>query len=108
MDRERLEALIERSEWPMLLLACVAVGLYLSRMFFVTAFYHRYFSHRAFSAGRVTQFVMAILGATAGQRGPLWWAAHHREHHLNADSADEPHSPAHCAHLQNASVPRGE
>ena len=77
----------------------VAVGLYLSRMFFVTAFYHRYFSHRAFSAGRVMQFVMAILGATAGQRGPLWWAAHHRDHHLKADSAHDPHSPAHCGVL---------
>jgi len=73
----------------------VAAALYLSRMFFVTAFYHRYFAHRAFRAGRVTQFVMAVLGATAGQRGPLWWAAHHRDHHLHADTADDPHSPGH-------------
>jgi stearoyl-CoA desaturase (delta-9 desaturase) len=73
----------------------VAAGLYVARMFFVTAFYHRYFSHRAFRAGRVTQLVMAILGATAGQRGPLWWAAHHREHHLTADTAADPHSPEH-------------
>ena len=71
----------------------VAAGLYLSRMFFVTAFYHRYFSHRAFETGRITRFVMAVLGCTAGQRGPIWWAAHHREHHLTADSADDPHSP---------------
>ncbi len=73
----------------------VAVTLYLLRMFFVTAFYHRYFSHRAFRAGRMTQFVMALLGCTAGQRGPLWWAAHHREHHLTADTANDPHSPDH-------------
>jgi stearoyl-CoA desaturase (delta-9 desaturase) len=73
----------------------VATGLYLLRMFFVTAFYHRYFSHRAFRTGRVTQFVMALLGTTAGQRGPLWWAAHHREHHLTADTAHDPHSPSH-------------
>jgi len=73
----------------------VAAMLYLLRMFFVTAFYHRYFSHRAFRAGRVTQFVMAVLGATAGQRGPMWWAAHHREHHLNADTGNDPHSPRH-------------
>jgi stearoyl-CoA desaturase (delta-9 desaturase) len=68
---------------------------YVARMFFVTAFYHRYFSHRAFGAGRITQFVMALLGCTAGQRGPLWWAGHHREHHLLADTPDDPHSPAH-------------
>ena len=73
----------------------VAVALYMLRMFFVTAFYHRYFSHRSFKTGRGTQFVMAVLGATAGQRGPLWWAGHHREHHATADTAKDPHSPAH-------------
>ena len=73
----------------------LAIALYVVRMFFVTAFYHRYFSHRAFQAGRVTQFVMALLGCTAGQRGPIWWAAHHREHHLTADTEEDPHSPEH-------------
>ena len=73
----------------------LAVTLYLLRMFFITAFYHRYFSHRAFRAGRATQFVMGVLGATAGQRGPIWWAAHHREHHLTADTREDPHSPRH-------------
>ena len=73
----------------------LAVALYLSRMFFVTAFYHRYFSHRAFEVGRLTRLVMALLGCTAGQRGPIWWAAHHREHHLEADTAADPHAPGH-------------
>lgn len=77
----------------------VALALYVLRMFFVTAFYHRYFSHRSFRAGRVTQFLMALLGATAGQRGPLWWAGHHREHHATADTAADPHSPAHRGRL---------
>lgn len=71
----------------------IAVALYLSRMFFVTAFYHRYFSHRAFEVGRLTRLVMALLGCTAGQRGPIWWAAHHRAHHLTADTAEDPHAP---------------
>jgi len=73
----------------------VAAALYLLRMFFVTAFYHRYFSHRAFRTGRIRQFIMGALGATAGQRGPIWWAAHHREHHLTADTDRDPHSPRH-------------
>lgn len=73
----------------------VFIASYLVRMFFVTAFYHRYFSHRAYHAGRFTQFVMAVLGCTAGQRGPLWWAGHHREHHLFSDTESDPHSPAH-------------
>ncbi len=73
----------------------VAVALYLARMFFVTAFFHRYFAHRAFRASRPVQFLMAVLGCTAGQRGPLWWAGHHREHHVTADTAEDPHSPDH-------------
>ena len=71
----------------------VAVGLYVLRMFAITAFYHRYFSHRAYRVGRVTQFLMAVLGCTAGQRGPIWWAGHHRQHHARSDEVDDPHSP---------------
>jgi len=70
-----------------------AVGLYVARMFAITAFYHRYFSHRTFEASRTVQFVFALIGATAAQRGPLWWAAHHRNHHRHADTALDPHSP---------------
>jgi stearoyl-CoA desaturase (delta-9 desaturase) len=70
----------------------VAVSLYVLRMFAVTAFYHRYFAHRSFSAGRVAQFVFAVLGASAAQRGPLWWAAQHRHHHVHADEPADVHS----------------
>jgi stearoyl-CoA desaturase (delta-9 desaturase) len=71
----------------------VAVALYLVRMFAVTAFYHRYFAHRTFRTSRTLQFVFAVIGATSVQRGPLWWAAHHRRHHLHADTELDPHSP---------------
>ena len=71
----------------------VAVALYLVRMFAITAFYHRYFSHRTFETSRVMQFAFAVLGNSSVQRGPLWWAAHHREHHSNSDGEDDPHSP---------------
>jgi stearoyl-CoA desaturase (delta-9 desaturase) len=71
----------------------VAGGLYLVRMFAITAFYHRYFSHRAFRTSRASQFAFALLGASAVQRGPLWWAAHHRHHHVHADLPDDCHSP---------------
>ncbi len=80
--------------WSPVALA-VALGLYVARMFFVTAFYHRYFSHRAFKTTRLFQAVMALLGLTALQRGPLWWAAHHRHHHQHSDTEEDEHSPAH-------------
>jgi stearoyl-CoA desaturase (delta-9 desaturase) len=62
-------------------------------MLAITAFYHRYFSHRAFRTSRAVQFAFAVLGASAVQRGPLWWAAHHRHHHAQADRPDDRHSP---------------
>jgi stearoyl-CoA desaturase (delta-9 desaturase) len=68
-------------------------GLYVGRVFFITAGYHRYFSHRAFRVGRVTQFVLAFGGLTAVQKGPLWWASWHRQHHRYADTDRDPHSP---------------
>lgn len=70
-----------------------AAGLYLLRMFALTGFYHRYFSHRAFATSRAAQFGFALLGASATQRGPLWWAAHHRKHHRHADTPLDVHSP---------------
>jgi stearoyl-CoA desaturase (delta-9 desaturase) len=72
----------------------VAAGLYVLRMFAITGFYHRYFSHKAFRTSRAAQFVFAVLGATAVQRGPLWWASQHRHHHAHADQEADTHSPA--------------
>ncbi len=73
------------------LITCLA--LYWLRLFAITAFYHRYFSHRAYKTSRGWQFIFALLGNTAAQRGPLWWAAHHRSHHLHADTDQDLHSP---------------
>lgn len=73
------------------LLACVL--MYWFRMFGITAGYHRYFSHRSFKTSRVFQFLLALLGASAAQRGPLWWVAHHRNHHTHSDTEDDVHSP---------------
>lgn len=70
-----------------------AVSLYVIRMFAITGFYHRYFSHRTFRTSRVMQFLFACLGASAAQRGPLWWAANHRHHHAYSDKPADVHSP---------------
>ena len=76
--------------WPLLALAAT---LYLLRMFGVTAGYHRYFSHRAFRTNRLSQFLLAFLAQTSGQKGVLWWAARHREHHRLSDQESDAHSP---------------
>jgi stearoyl-CoA desaturase (Delta-9 desaturase) len=77
------------SKWA--LMACGL--LYMVRMFGLTAGYHRYFSHNSYKTGRGFQFVLAWLGCCAVQKGPLWWAGHHRSHHAQSDTEDDVHSP---------------
>ena len=70
----------------------VCAVTYLVRMFAITAFYHRFFSHKSFKTSRWIQATFAIIGAMATQRGPIWWAAHHRHHHVHADTENDPHT----------------
>jgi stearoyl-CoA desaturase (delta-9 desaturase) len=74
-------------------LVLLAAATYAVRMFAITAGYHRYFSHRSFRTSRPFQLVLAVLGASAAQKGPLWWAAHHRDHHRFSDAPGDVHSP---------------
>ena len=71
----------------------VCISLFAIRMFAITGFYHRYFSHKTFRTSRFVQCLFAMIGATAVQRGPLWWAAHHRGHHMHSDTTEDKHSP---------------
>ena len=71
----------------------VAAATYGVRMLAITGFYHRYFSHKAFKTSRALQFVFALIGAASVQRGPLWWASHHRHHHRHSDTEQDLHSP---------------
>jgi stearoyl-CoA desaturase (delta-9 desaturase) len=78
--------------WSWAAVATASV-LYFVRMFAITGFYHRYFSHKTYRTNRFWQFIFAVLGNSAVQRGPLWWASHHRHHHRFADTEADPHSP---------------
>jgi stearoyl-CoA desaturase (delta-9 desaturase) len=66
---------------------------YAVRMFAITGGYHRYFAHRSYRTSRAFQFVLAALACSAVQRGPLWWAGHHRHHHQHSDQEADVHSP---------------
>jgi stearoyl-CoA desaturase (Delta-9 desaturase) len=104
---ETIRVVIKKSPFVLFHLACLAVffvpitwtavglclALHVIRMFGITAGYHRYFSHRAYKTSRWFQFVMAWTGCAALQKGPLWWAAHHRDHHKYSDQEGDPHSP---------------
>jgi stearoyl-CoA desaturase (Delta-9 desaturase) len=85
-----VSVLLVRFKWSYLV-ACVLC--YEIRMFFVTAGYHRYFSHRSFKTSRWFQFVIAWMAMSSSQKGVLWWAAHHRHHHRYSDQEEDLHSP---------------
>ena len=74
-------------------LVWLCLGLYWLRMFAITAGYHRYFAHRSYKTSRVFQFILAFVGASSLQKGPLWWAGHHRHHHRFSDQEEDLHSP---------------
>ena len=70
----------------------VCLFLFVGRMFAITGFYHRYFAHRTYKTSRWFQFMAALAGNASVQKGPLWWAAHHRHHHLYSDKLADVHS----------------
>ena len=76
--------------WPLVGLWAVSHFL---RAVGLTLLFHRYLAHRAFKMNRVARFVWAFIGTAAMQKGPLWWAGHHVNHHKYADRDGDPHSP---------------
>lgn len=70
----------------------LCIGLYFFRMFFITAGYHRYFSHKTFKTSRFFQFILAWFAQSSLQKGALWWASNHRVHHKHSDKPKDPHS----------------
>jgi stearoyl-CoA desaturase (delta-9 desaturase) len=106
-DKADLSNIVKQSVFWLVHLACflviwsgtswiavsVCAFLYVIRMFGITGVYHRYFSHRTYQTSRVFQFVLAFLGATSAQKGPIWWASHHRHHHRHSDTPEDIHSP---------------
>ena len=70
-------------------------GMYIFTGLGITVGFHRLFTHHAFEANRVVQFILAALGSMAVEGPLLRWVALHRRHHQHSDTADDPHSPHH-------------
>jgi stearoyl-CoA desaturase (delta-9 desaturase) len=70
-----------------------ALALYLVRMLATTAIYHRLIAHSSYQAPRPVWWLGSLVAASAGQMGPSWWTAHHRQHHRHVDTAADPHTP---------------
>lgn len=58
----------------------------------ISAGYHRYYSHRAFSCSPAIQFLMLIFGAATLENSALSWVADHRIHHRHTDHEEDPYN----------------
>ena len=76
--------------WPLVVLWAASHFL---RAIGLTLAFHRYYAHRTFQMNRLARFVWTFIGVAAMQKGPLWWAGHHVNHHRYADRDGDPHSP---------------
>jgi stearoyl-CoA desaturase (delta-9 desaturase) len=81
-------------------LIALAGASHVLRMLGITAGFHRLLAHRAFETSRPIQFLLALLGTMSLQKGPIWWAGTHFEHHRNPDREGDPHSPARVGFYQ--------
>jgi stearoyl-CoA desaturase (delta-9 desaturase) len=79
-----------RFDWR---LVWLTAATFVPRMLAMECAYHRYFAHRAFKTSRAFQFILALVAVSTGQRGILWWASTHRQHHSHADVEGDVHSP---------------
>jgi stearoyl-CoA desaturase (delta-9 desaturase) len=71
----------------------LAAAFYVLTCLGVTVGFHRYFTHRAFKAGRPMRVALAIAGSMALQGPITHWVADHRRHHAFSDRDGDPHSP---------------
>ena len=76
--------------WAQLVLMTV---MYISTGMGITIGYHRYFTHKSFSAGPVMVGFLGVMGSMAAEGSILRWCASHRSHHKHSDTSGDPHSP---------------
>ena len=72
-------------------------SLYVVCAFGTTIGFHRYFTHRSFSAHVSVKIALAILGCMTMQGPITQWVSDHRKHHALSDKPGDPHSP-HAGH----------
>ena len=72
----------------------LVLGSHYLRMWWLSSFSHRYFSHRSFKTSRAFQAFMALASTLTSQNSLLWWTGNHRHHHQFSDLPEDLHSPA--------------
>jgi len=58
----------------------------------ITAGYHRFWAHKAYSAKFPTKMLLLFCGSGALQGSVRWWARDHRAHHRYTDTEKDPYN----------------
>src|SRR3954469_8396829 len=81
--------------------AVLLVSLYVLCSFGITVGFHRYFTHRGFTARPSVKAALGIVGCMTMQGPITQWVTDHRKHHALSDKPGDPHSP-HVGHGEGA------
>lgn len=85
----------------------LAVLVWYLQMVGVLVGFHRYFAHRSFETGTVMRMILGLLGCISGQKGPIFWASHHRHHHKHCEDEQDIHSPYEFGELKGWTAIKG-
>ena len=58
----------------------------------ISAGYHRFYSHKAYTPNKIFESVLLFFGTTALEGSALYWSHEHRIHHKFTDTDEDPHS----------------
>lgn len=70
----------------------IVIGYYVSNIS-VGVGLHRLWSHNAFKANKIVEFILMLFTAGTLQGPVLSWASNHYKHHSFTDQEEDPHSP---------------
>lgn len=70
----------------------ITVVLYFLTGLSITAGYHRYYSHQAYKAHPIVEWLLLFFGSMATQGSALRWSYEHRIHHAFVDTDKDPYS----------------
>lgn len=70
--------------WTLIYYLCTGLG--------ITAGYHRFWAHKAYSAKTPTKMALLFFGAGAVQGSVRWWSRDHRAHHRYTDTDKDPYN----------------
>lgn len=70
----------------------IGVGIILMSIV-ISAFYHRYLTHRSWECPRSLEIILALTAAGHACTPAISWVAVHRKHHRYSDTPNDPHGP---------------